>query len=97
MNINFIIQSMMILSQDDCSDDELRMVYDYLLFLDYETLFTYVLKNTLQTYDNDLFIYIEVVNKAIKIFEKSEEYEKCYKLKLKREEALEIIKTYKIN
>lgn len=96
MNINFIIQSMMILSQDDCTDDELRMVYDYLLFLDYDTLFSYVLKNTLPKYENDLFIFVEVVNKAIKIFEKSEEYEKCYKLKLKRDLALEIIKEYKL-
>lgn len=96
MNINFIIQSMMILSQDDCSDDELRMVYDYLLFLDYDALFSYVLKNTLPKYENDLFIYIEVVDKAIKIFEKTEEYEKCYKLKMKRDLALEIINEYKL-
>lgn len=97
MNINFIIQSIMILSRDDCTDDELRMVYDYLLFLDYDTLFSYVLKNTLPNYENDLFIYIDVVNKAIKLFEKTEEYEKCYKLKLKRELALEIINEFKLN
>lgn len=96
MNINFIIQSMKILIQDNYTDDELRMVYDYLLFLDYDTLFSYVLKNTLPKYENDLFILIDVINKLIKIFEKTEEYEKCYKLKLKRDLSLEIIKEYKL-
>jgi len=86
---------MMILSSEDRTEDEIRMVYDYLLFLDYDTLFSYFFKNTLPIYENDLFIYLEVVNKTIKIFEKSEEYEKCYKLKIKRDEALEIIKSYK--
>lgn len=97
MNINFILQSMIILSQDNYTEDELRMVYDYILFLDYETLFTYYMKNTVDGYDNDLIIYIEVINKAIKIFEQSEEYEKCYKLKIKRDESLEIINNFKTN
>lgn len=97
MNINFIIQSTLILGQDDYTDDELRMVYDYLLFLDYDTLISYYFTNTVQGYDNDLQIYIEVINRAIELFEKTEEYEKCNKLKLKREQSLKIINDYKIN
>lgn len=97
MNINFIIQSMLILKQDNYNDDELRMVYDYLLFLDYEILFSYFMSNTIQGYENDLCVYIDVVNETIKKFEMTEEYEKCNKLKLKREESLKIINKYKTN
>lgn len=97
MNINFIIQSMLILKQDNYNDDELRMVYDYLLFLDYDILFSYFMNNTIQGYENDLCVYIDVVNETIKKFEMTEEYEKCNKLKLKREEALKIINDYKTN
>lgn len=97
MNINFIIQSMLILKQDNYNDDELRMVYDYLLFLDYDILFSYFMNNTIPGYENDLCIYIEVIEESIKKFELSEEYEKCSKLKLKRDEALKIINDYKIN
>ena len=96
MNINFIIQSLVILNQDH-TDDELRMVYDYLLFLDYNVLFSYYTNNTIRGYQNDLYIYIEVVNKTIKVFEEIEDYEKCYKLKNKRDEALKIINEVKIN
>ena len=97
MNINFIIQSMLILKQDNYNDDELRMVYDYLLFLDYDILFSYFMNNTIQGYEHDLCVYIDVVNETIKRFEMTEEYEKCNKLKLKREEALKIINDYKTN
>jgi hypothetical protein len=55
------------------------------------------MNNTIQGYDNDLCLYIEVVNEAIKKYEITEEYEKCYKLKLKRDETLKIINDYKIN
>jgi len=94
MNINFILQTLIILSKDHTEDD-LRMVYDYLLFLDYTILFSYYMNNTIKGYENDLYVYLEVVNKAIKVFEKLEEYEKCYKLKLKREESLKIINEVK--
>jgi len=97
MSINFIIQSMLILKQDNYDDDELRMVYDYLLFLDYNILFSYFMNNTVPGYENDLYIYIEVIDETIKKFELSEEYEKCSKLKLKRDESLKIINDYKTN
>jgi hypothetical protein len=88
---------MLILKQENYNDDELRMIYDYLLFLDYEILFSYFMNNTIHGYDNDLCVYIEVIGETIKKFELTEEYEKCCKLKLKREEAIKIINDYKIN
>lgn len=96
MNINFIVQSLLILKHGQ-TEDELRMVYDYLLFLDYNILIMYFNNNTIPGFQNDLYIYIEVVNETIKIFEKMEEYEKCFKLKLKRDEALKIINDNKNN
>jgi hypothetical protein len=84
------VQSLVILKKDH-TEDELRMVYDYLLFLDNSILNMYYNNNTIPGFQNDLYIYIEVVNETIKVFEKTEEYEKCFKLKLKRDEALKII------
>jgi hypothetical protein len=75
---------MLIFKQDNYNDNELRMVYDYVLFLDYEILFSYFKNNTIPGYENDLYVYMEVVKEAIKIYEKTEEYEKCMKLKIKQ-------------
>ena len=74
MNINFIIQCMIILNQDSVSDDEIRMIYDYLLFLDNDTLISYFFKNTVPEFDNDLYIYLLVVSETISVFEKIEDY-----------------------
>lgn len=97
MNINFIQQSLLILKQDNYDDDELRMVYDYLLYLDYDILFSYYMNNSIQGYENDLNVYIEAINETLKKYEITEEYEKCHKLKLKRDDTFKIINEYKTN
>lgn len=97
MNINFIIQSLLIITNDNYNSDELRMIYDYLLSIDNETLFSYHLKVSLRTYETDFHIYIDVIDRLIKIFEKIEDYEKCYKLKLKKDESQNTINKLKYN
>ena len=96
MNINFLIQSMLILSQDIYNGDELRMIYDYLLYLDNEILFSYYMNNTVPGYESDLHLYIDVVNETIKKLELCEEYEKCNQLKIRRNNSLKLINDYKI-
>lgn len=86
---------MIILNQDNVSDDEIRMIYDYVLFLDNDILISYFYKNTIPEFDNDLHIYLLVVSETIKVFEKTEDYEKCHKLKLKKDESLLIINKFK--
>ena len=50
-------------------------------------------KCTILSYNNDLELYVEILNSCILIFEKREEYEKCQKLKDKKEESIKIMKT----
>ena len=97
MNINFIIQSLLILTKDNYTSDELRMIYDYLLSIDNETLFSYHLKVSLRTYETDFHIYIDVIDRLIKIFEGIEDYEKCYKLKIKKDNSQITINNLKYN
>jgi len=49
-------------------------------------------KCTILSYNNDLELYVEILNSCILIFEKREEYEKCQKLKDKKEESIKIMK-----
>jgi hypothetical protein len=46
---------------------------------------------TILSYDNDLELYIEIIDSLIQIFEDKEEYEKCELLLFKRDESLEIM------
>ena len=46
---------------------------------------------TILSYDNDLELYVEIIDSLIQIFEDREEYEKCELLLFKRDESLEIM------
>ena len=46
---------------------------------------------TILSYNNDLELYIEIVDSLILVFEDREEYEKCEKLKNKKDDSIEII------
>jgi hypothetical protein len=53
------------------------MIYGYVIHIDDEILNDYYNTCTIFTYDNDLELYIEIIDALIKIFEEREEYEKC--------------------
>ena len=65
--------------------DSLNKIYDrvsdggYICFHDYQR--------------NDLELYIEIIDSLILVFEGREEYEKCEKLKNKKDDSLEIMNT----
>jgi hypothetical protein len=67
------------------------MVYNFLISIDNEILNDYNYTCTIPSYDNDIQLYVEVLDKTIEIFEEMEEYEKCEKLKNKKGEALIIL------
>jgi hypothetical protein len=43
------------------------------------------------SYDNDLHLYIEILDAIILIYEEREEYEKCSVIKTKKEESIKIM------
>jgi hypothetical protein len=96
MSINFLLQATRVLSFGNYDDVELSMTYNYLTALDNEILNDYYNTCTILAYNNDLELYIEIVETLIIVFEEKEEYEKCAKLIKKKEESINIINTNKI-
>ena len=96
MSINFLLQATRVLSFGNYDDVELSMTYNYLTALDNEILNDYFNTCTILAYNNDLELYIEIVETLIIVFEEREEYEKCVKLKAKKEESINIINQNKI-
>jgi hypothetical protein len=96
MSINFLLQATRVLSFGNYDDIELSMTYNYLTALDNDILNDYFNTCTILAYNNDLELYIEIIETLIIVFEEREEYEKCAKLKVKKEESINIINTNKI-
>jgi hypothetical protein len=93
MTVNFLLQATRVLHVGNYDEDELTMIYNFMVSVDYEVLNEYNDTCTILSYNNDLELYIEIVDALILIFEGREEYEYCQKLKDKKEESLIIMKT----
>jgi hypothetical protein len=91
MRFNFLLQTTRVLHHGNFNYQELDMVYNFLTSIDNEILNDYNYTCTIPSYDNDIQLYVEVLDKTLEIFEGMEEYEKCQNLKNKREEALIIL------
>lgn len=89
--ITFLLQSTRILHVGNYEEDELQMIYDYTLDLDNVALNEYLNSSTILSYNNDLELYIEIIDVLIGIYVEREEYEKCFSLKNKKEEAIKLI------
>jgi hypothetical protein len=94
--INFLLQATRILHVGNYDEDELRMVYDYIVELDNVILINYLNTSSVLSYSNDLELYIEILEVLIEIFVEREEYEKCNVLKIKKDQSIELIKLKKI-
>lgn len=79
------MQVIRLFQKKNYTEDELRMAYDYLLTIDNDVLIMYI-SNV-----EDIELYILALNLILKIYEKKEEYEKCYLIKKKVDSAREII------
>jgi hypothetical protein len=90
MTINFLLQTMRVLHVGNYDEEDLSMVYNFMISVTDGVLNDYKDTCTILSYDNDLDLYLEILDTCITIFENSEEYEKCQKLKNKKEEALKI-------
>lgn len=91
MSVNFLLQATRVLSFNNYDEDELKMVYDFMISIDNEILNDYNMSCSIMIYNNDLELYIEIIDALINIFEDREEYEKCQLLVDKKEESLIIL------
>lgn len=91
MSFKFLIQATRVLQINNYDDKELKLIYQYTVSLENDTLIDYFNNSSLLGFGNDLELYVEIVSAMITIFEDMEEYEKCFVLKNKREECFKII------
>ncbi len=91
MLVNFLMQATRVLHVGDYDEDELEMVYEFVSSIDNEILNDYNNTCTIISYDNDLQLYVEIVDTLIKIYEEKEEYEKCEILKFKKDDSIIIM------
>jgi hypothetical protein len=91
MTINFLLQTMRVLHVGNYDEEELSMVYNFITSVTDDVLNDYKDTCTILSYENDLELYMEILDICIVIFEDREEYEKCQKLKDKKEEVIKII------
>lgn len=94
-SVNFLLQAIKIISNENINDNELDMVYEFLISIENQELKNYHMTSTVITYPNDLELYIETVKRLIKIFEDKEKYEQCFELKKKYDESIFIIENDK--
>ena len=97
MTINFLLQALRILHSNIYTDDEVRMIYDFLKSVDDEDMNEYYNTCSIISYGCDLELYVEVINMVVKIYEQNEEYEKCTILQAKKQKTLDIICYYDQN
>ena len=90
MNLNFLLQATRVLSVNNYDENELIMIFNFMTAIDNEILNDYNNTCTIISYDNDLQLYIEILDELINIFEEREEYEQCQLLKNKKEESINI-------
>jgi len=90
MSISFLLQATRVLHVGNYDDDEVQMIYDYIRNLDNELIFHYHSNKTILSYENDLELLLEIIDKMIRILEQTEEYEKCLILKNKKENCIKI-------
>ncbi len=93
MSANFLLQATRILHVDNYDENELDVIHHFISSIDNDTLNDYNNTCTIISYDNDLQLYIEIIDVLISIFEEREEYEKCELLKFKKDDAIEIMES----
>lgn len=91
MTINFLMQSTKVLWGGLYDEEDLRLIYGYVIHIDDDILNDYYNTCTIFKYDNDLELFLEIIYALIDIFEEREEYEKCEILKKIKDKSTNII------
>jgi len=94
VNYDFLLQAVKIIHTNADDKSELEIAYQFILQLTEETLQFYTTNCTILSYNNDLELFLELIDNLIKIYEGEDyqEYEKCYMLLKKKEYTLNFIK-----
>lgn len=93
VTFNFLLQATRVLHIGNYNENELNMIKKFLLSLDSDSLNTYNNTQTIISYNNDLELYLEIIDAMIHIYEINENYEVCHVLNQKKNQAINILKT----
>lgn len=91
LKINFLLQATRILNVGNYDEDELEMIYKFIVTVDKTILNYYNESKTIFSYLSDLELYIEIVDELIKVYEERENYERCALLINKKQDAINIL------
>ena len=91
MSVNFMIQSIRALHIGEYTKEDIEVIFNFVINLDNKDLISYFNANNIISYDNDLVMYIEIIDSLIKIYEIDEKYEKCSDLMAQKQKSLSIM------
>ncbi len=92
ISIKFLLQSVKVINEKKYTNEDLYLIYDFLISLTKNELIKYSESNTILSYKHDLELYMETIRQLIKIFEDLENYEECIELKSKYDECESILR-----
>jgi hypothetical protein len=84
---DYLLQAIKILHTSKNTNFEINTIYDWILIVEDKTILQYKNRKSIISFNNDLELFIEIIDKLIEILEdeKHEDYEKCYLLLNKKE------------
>jgi len=86
-----MIQSIRALHIGEYTKEDIEVIFNFVINLDNKDLISYFNANNIISYDNDLVMYIEIIDSLIKIYEIDEKYEKCSDLMAQKQKSLSIM------
>jgi hypothetical protein len=89
-NFLFLLQTAKLIKSGNYDDDDIDFINELVLSIDNDLLIDYNNTTTIKSLGNDLDFYNKVIKFLISYFEDNEEYEKCYFLKKKLDESIDI-------
>jgi len=90
MNYDFLMQAIKILHTEIEDKSDLYFIYDYVTQTSDETIIQYKKNITIISYNNDVELFIEIINELIKLFENDEDFERCAILLKKKKRVIEL-------
>ena len=91
MNFNFLIQATKVITIGAYDESELELILNFLIAADEELLSELNDTCSLISYDNDLMLFLEILEALLVIYEDREEYEICEIIKNKIDDVHDII------
>lgn len=89
-NFLFLLQTAKLIKSGNYDDTDIDFINELVLSVDYDLLIDYNSTSTIKSLGNDLDFYIKIVEFLIGYFEDTEEYERCFFLKKKLDESIDI-------